>query len=307
MALETENPSRPAGPAAPPAGVSGRRKNRRALAPYLLSLPGIAWLVAFFAAPLGFMFLFTFYDGTIDIGYNFTSDWPQTYVDAFTTYDTQIIRSVIYALIVTVATLLISFPMMYWIATKGGRRKNLFVLLLLLPFFTPFLIRTLAWQLVLSDQGIFLGTLKDIGLLSADFKLLASPLAVISGMTYNFLPFMALPLYVALEKLDPSLLDAAADLYSSKREAFFKVTLPLTLPGVFAGSLLTFIPSIGDFIDAEILGNPNTTMIGSIIRRQLLVNQDYPTGAALSFLLIAGILVAVFLYARALGTEELTG
>ena len=253
------------------------------------------------------MLLFTFYDGTIDIGYTFTSEWPRTYIDAFTTYDTQIIRSVVYALIVTVATLLISFPMMYWIATKGGRRKNLFVLLLLLPFFTPFLIRTLAWQLVLSDQGIFLGTLKDMGLLSADFKLLASPLAVISGMTYNFLPFMALPLYVALEKLDLSLLDAAADLYSTKREAFFKVTLPLTLPGVFAGSLLTFIPSIGDFIDAEILGNPNTTMIGSVIRRQLLVNQDYPTGAALSFLLIAGILVAVFLYARALGTEELTG
>ncbi|CAN5175980.1 ABC transporter permease subunit [soil metagenome] len=307
MALEAQDRSAPE-PAGPPSDrAGGARKGRRRLAPYLLTLPGVAWLVAFFAAPLGFMFLFTFYDGTIDIGYSFTSDWPQTYVEAFTTYDTQIIRSVIYALIVTVATLLISFPMMYWIAMKGGRRKNLFVLLLLLPFFTPFLIRTLAWQLVLSDQGIFLGTLKDIGLLSADFKLLASPLAVISGMTYNFLPFMALPLYVALEKLDPSLLDAAADLYSSKREAFLKVTLPLTLPGVFAGSLLTFIPSIGDFIDAEILGNPNTTMIGSIIRRQLLVNQDYPTGAALSFLLIAGILVAVFLYARALGTEELTG
>lgn len=307
MALEAQDRSASEPPEPPSDRAGGARKGRRGLAPYLLTFPGVAWLVAFFAAPLGFMFLFTFYDGTIDIGYSFTSDWPQTYVEAFTTYDTQIIRSVIYALIVTVATLLISFPMMYWIAMKGGRRKNLFVLLLLLPFFTPFLIRTLAWQLVLSDQGIFLGTLKDIGLLSADFKLLASPLAVISGMTYNFLPFMALPLYVALEKLDPSLLDAAADLYSSKREAFFKVTLPLTLPGVFAGSLLTFIPSIGDFIDAEILGNPNTTMIGSIIRRQLLVNQDYPTGAALSFLLIAGILVAVFLYARALGTEELTG
>ncbi|MDQ3752599.1 MAG: ABC transporter permease, partial [Actinomycetota bacterium] len=159
MALKTQDPSEPAPlePAQPRAGRAG--KGRRGLAPYLLSLPGIAWLVAFFAAPLGFMFLFTFYDGTIDIGYNFTSDWPRTYVDAFTTYDTQIIRSVVYALIVTVATLLISFPMMYWIATKGGRRKNLFVLLLLLPFFTPFLIRTLAWQLVLSDQGIFLGTL----------------------------------------------------------------------------------------------------------------------------------------------------
>ncbi|MDQ3784187.1 MAG: ABC transporter permease [Actinomycetota bacterium] len=307
MAVDTQGRSAPAPSEPPPDRAAGAGRGARGLAPYLLTLPGVAWLVAFFAAPLGFMFLFTFYDGTIDIGYSFTPDWPQTYVDAFTTYDTQIIRSAIYALIVTVATLLISFPMMYWIAMKGGRRKNLFVLLLLLPFFTPFLIRTLAWQLVLSDQGIFLGTLKDIGLLSADFKLLASPLAVISGMTYNFLPFMALPLYVALEKLDPSLLDAAADLYSSKREAFLKVTLPLTMPGVFAGSLLTFIPSIGDFIDAEILGNPNTTMIGSIIRRQLLVNQDYPTGAALSFLLIAGILVGVFFYARALGTEELTG
>ncbi|MBA3350626.1 MAG: ABC transporter permease, partial [Actinobacteria bacterium] len=260
MALETKDRNAPAPPEkARDQGAAPPRKIRRELAPYLLTLPGFAWLAAFFAAPLGFMFLFTFYDGTIDIGYTFTSDWPQTYVDAFTTYDVQIIRSVIYALIVTIGTLVISFPMMYWIALKGGRRKNLFVLLLLLPFFTPFLIRTLAWQLVLSDQGIFLGTLKDLGLLSADFKLLASPLAVISGMTYNFLPFMALPLYVALEKLDPSLLDAAADLYSSKREAFLKVTLPLTLPGVFAGSLLTFIPSVGDFIDAEILGNPNTT------------------------------------------------
>jgi spermidine/putrescine transport system permease protein len=280
---------------------------RRGLAPYLLTLPGLLWLLGFFIVPLFFMLLFTFYEGSIELGFTFSSNWPRTYLDALSSYNEQIVRSLLYGVIVTVVLLLITYPMTYWIAVHGGRRKNLFLLLILLPFFTPFLIRTLSWKFVLADQGVFLGPLKSLGVVSEDFRLLATPIAVICGLIYNFLPFMALPLYVALEKLDPSLLDAAADLYSSPREAFVRITLPLSLPGVFAGSLLTFIPTVGDFIDAELLGSPQTTMVGNVIVRQLLVTGDYPTGGALSFLLIAGILIGVFFYARAIGTEELTG
>ena len=280
---------------------------RRGAAPYLLSLPGVTWLIVFFAVPLYFMLSFTFYEGTIETGFGYSAEWVQTYTDALSGYRTQIIRSFMYGAIVTGATLLMAYPMAYWIATKGGQRKNLFLLLLLLPFFTPFLIRTISWTFVLADEGIFLGTLKDAGLLSQDFRLLATPTAVIFGLIYNYLPFMALPLYVALEKLDPALREAAQDLYSNRRETFMRVTLPLSLPGVFAGSLLTFIPVVGDFINAEFLGNPQTSMIGNVVQRLLLVNGDYPTGGALSFLLIVGILLGIFLYARLLGTEELTG
>ena len=264
------------------------------------------WLVVFFLIPLITMFSVSLQTGFLEKGYTFTARW-QTYIDALTKYDTQIIRSLIYGLIVTIATLVISYPMAYWMARRAGRRKNLFLLLLLLPFFTPYLLRTISWQTLLSDEGIVVGTLNDWGVVGDSFRLLATPLAVISGMTYNFLPFMALPLFVSLEKMDPSLLEAASDLYSNKRQAFFKVTLPLSMPGVFAGSLLTFIPAVGDYVDPEILGGTNTTMIGQVVQREMLVNFDFPEGAALSFLLMFGILAGVFLYARLLGTEELTG
>jgi spermidine/putrescine transport system permease protein len=252
------------------------------------------------------MFSVSLQEGTLETGFELTGRW-QNYLDAFSAYDTQIYRSLIYGAIVTVALLLMTYPVAYWIAFRAGRRKNLFLLLLLLPFFTPFLIRTLSWRFVLADNGIFLGTLKDLGLVGDEVRLLATPVAVIAGMIYNFLPFMVLPLYVALERLDPSLLEAAADLYSDKRQAFRKVTFPLSLPGVFAGSLLTFIPAVGDFIDAQLLGGPDSTMIGNIIHSKFLVSFELPEGAALSFLLMAGILIGVFLYARKLGTEELTG
>lgn len=266
----------------------------------------MTWLTVFFIIPMATMFSVSLQEGTLATGYAFTGHY-QTYLDALSLYDTQIVRSLLYGLIVTLATLVISYPMTYWIAFRGGRRKNLYLLLILLPFFTPFLIRTISWKFVLADRGILLGTLKDWGLLEESFHLLATPFAVLAGLTYNFLPFMALPLYVALERLDPSLLDAAYDLYSDRRRAFLSVTLPLSLPGVFAGSLLTFIPSVGDFINAEFLGSVNTTMIGNVIQREFLVSNDFPTGSAISFMLMAGILVGVFFYARALGTEELTG
>ena len=252
------------------------------------------------------MFSVSLQEGSLEEGFVFTGHW-QTYADALAKYDTQLIRSIIYGTLVTIGTMVISYPMAYWIARRAGKRKNLFLLLLLLPFFTPFLIRTLSWQILLADQGVVLGTAKDLGLVGEDFRLLATHLSVVSGMIYNFLPFMALPLYVALERLDPALLDAASDLYSSRVQAFFRVTLPLSLPGVFAGSLLTFIPAVGDFIDPEILGGTNQTSIGQVIQREMLTNFDYPEGSAISFLLIAGILIGVLLYARAIGTEELTG
>jgi spermidine/putrescine transport system permease protein len=282
------------------------REARRRRVAYLLILPGVLFLTVFFLVPMFTMLSTSFQEGTFEQGFTFTGRW-QNYTDTFAAYDTQIYRSLLYGLIVTVITLAISFPMAYWIAFRGGRRKNLYLLLLLLPFFTPFIIRTLAWKQILADNGILLGTLKDWGVMPDDFQLLATPVAVLGGLIYNFLPFMALPLYVALERLDPRLLDAASDLYSSRPQAFFKVTLPLALPGVFAGSLLTFIPSVGDFINAELLGSVNTTMIGNVIQREFQTNLDFPSGSALSFLLMAGILIGVFFYARALGTEELTG
>ena len=279
---------------------------RRRSAPYLLSFPGVLWLLLFFVVPMVTMFSVSLQEGSLESGFELTGRW-QNYLDALGKYDVQMIRSVVYGLIVTIATLVISYPMVYWIARNAGRNKNLFLLLLLLPFFTPYLLRTISWQTILSDEGIVLGTLKDWGVVADSFHVLATPLAVISGMTYNFLPFMALPLYVALERMDPALLEAASDLYSTRRQAFFKVTLPLSMPGVFAGTLLTFIPAVGDYVDPEILGGVNTTLIGQVIQREMLNSFDYPEGTAISFLLMAAILLGVFLYARVLGTEELTG
>ena len=252
------------------------------------------------------MFGVSFQEGSLERGFSFTGRW-QNYTEALAKYDTQIVRSLLFGLIVTVATLVISYPMAYFIAQRGGRFKNLLLLLILLPFFTPFIIRTLSWEQLLADNGILLGTLKDWGLLGDEYRVLATPTAVISGLVYNFLPFMALPLYVALERLDPRLLSAASDLYSNRRQTFLRVTLPLSLPGVFAGSLLTFIPAVGDFINAEILGGVKTTMIGNVIQREFLETFDYPEGAAISFMLMAALLVGVFFYARALDTDELTG
>jgi spermidine/putrescine transport system permease protein len=179
--------------------------------------------------------------------------------------------------------------------------------MVILPFFVSYIIRTLSWKFILADQGFVVQTLRDIGLVPRGTRVLGTSVAVIAGLIYNFLPFMALPLYASLEKLDQRLLEAAGDLYASRTRAFLRVTLPLSLPGVFAGSLLTFIPVVGDFINAQLLGDPSTTMIGNVIQRRMLVNNDYPEGAALSFILMAAILVGVALYAKILGTEELTG
>jgi spermidine/putrescine transport system permease protein len=279
---------------------------RRGLAPYALLIPGIAWLLIFYVVPTIQMFFISLQEGSLERGYQLTWHWA-TYGDVFSKYSTQLLRSVGYGAVVTLACLAISYPLAYFIALYGGRWKNALLFMVILPFFVSFLIRTLSWKFILADNGIFVGAIKQIGLLPDDFRVLATPLAVIAGLIYNFLPFMALPLYASLEKLDRSLLEAAQDLYSSRAVAFLKVTFPLSLPGVFAGSLLTFIPAVGDFINAQLLGSPNTTMIGNVIQRRMLIANDYPEGAAGSFILMAGILIGVALYAKLLGTEELTG
>jgi spermidine/putrescine transport system permease protein len=275
------------------------------LVPYLFLLPGGLWLLAFFLVPMLVMVSVSLQEGSLSSGYALTWNFG-IFPEAVAQSWPQMIRSVIYALIVTALTLAIGYPMAYTIAFRGGRYKNLLLLLVILPFFTSFLIRTLSWKLILADNGFFLGTLKSWGLLDPGYQVIGEAIAVISGLTYNFLPFMVLPLYVAIEKVDPRLVEAATDLYASRREAFRRVTLPLSMPGVFAGSLLTFIPAVGDFINAQILGSRDTTMIGNVIQRLFLNTNDYPRAAALSFVLIAAILVMVAVYARFVGSEELT-
>jgi spermidine/putrescine transport system permease protein len=278
----------------------------RGLTPYLLLAPGVLWLSIFFVVPLGFLAYQSLESGNFDIGYSFSWAWGN-YADALRNYRGQFIRSLEYAGIATVLALLLSYPVAYWIAFRGGRWKNLLLLFIVAPFFVTYLIRTLAWETILSDNGFVVHTLQHLHVLGPGGRLLATSTAVVTGITYNFLPFMALPLYVSLEQIDQRLLEAAQDLYASKWKAFLRVTLPLSLPGVVAGTLLTFIPAAGDFINAQLLGSPQNHMIGNVIQSKFLELTDYPAAAAMSFILMAGILVAVFLYARAVGTEQLTG
>jgi len=279
----------------------------RRLTPYLLLGPGLAWLVLFFLAPLGFLghqSLET--QDPIDLTYTFKWAW-HNYADAITGYHTQLLRSFEYAGLATLIALAISYPLAYWIAFRGGRWKNALLLCIVGPFFVTYLIRTLAWETILADNGFVADRLRDLHLLGANDRLLATTTAVVAGITYNFLPFMALPLYVSLEQIDQRLVAAAQDLYANRAWAFLRVTLPLSLPGIFAGTLLTFIPAAGDFINAQLLGTPNQAMIGNVIQSKFLELTDYPAAAALSFILMVTILVLVGIYARALGTEKLTG
>jgi spermidine/putrescine transport system permease protein len=279
-------------------------RRRRALTPYILMAPGIAWLVIFFVIPLFNQFWVSLQTGNPDDGFSQTYNWS-VYPDAISDNSEQLFRSIGYAGTATILCLVISFPLAYFIAFKSGRWKNVMLLLIILPFFTSYIVRTVAWQTILTDDGWLLRRLKDVGLVEEGGRLLATRTAVIAGITYNFLPFMALPLYVALEKIDRRLVEAATDLYASRATAFRKVTLPLALPGVFAGTLLTFIPALGDFINAQLLGSSQQYMIGNVIQSQFLVVRNYPVAAALSFVLMALILVGIALYARALGTKSL--
>jgi spermidine/putrescine transport system permease protein len=253
----------------------------------------------------------------VDLTYHqhFTFNWKfSNYTDNISQYKGQFIRSFLYAAVATIAAFLIAYPLAYVIAFRGGRWKNLLLLLVIAPFFTNYLIRTLAWQTILADNSVvtrglgwvhFIDVTDKLGFTSSG-RLLATPFAVVSAITYNYLAFMVLPLYVSLEKIDPRLLEASLDLYATRVRAFLKVTLPLSLPGVFAGTLLTFIPATGDYINAEILGNANTHMIGNVIQSKFLIFNDYPAASALSFTLMAIMLVFIAVYAKLLGTEEVT-
>jgi spermidine/putrescine transport system permease protein len=279
---------------------------RRRSAPYLLLAPGLAWLALFFVVPMYYLLNTSLQTGSLDVGYTFSWAWSN-YKDALTLYQSQFLRSIEYAGVATLFALAIAYPLAYWIAFRGGRYRNLFLMMVVAPFFVTYLIRTLAWETILSDNGFVVNTLQTLGILSSDGRLLATSTAVIAGITYNFLPFMVLPLYVSLEQMDHRLIEAAQDLYASKFKAFLRVTLPLSLPGVFAGTLLTFIPAVGDFINAQLLGSPKQYMIGNVIQSKFLAITDYPAAAALSFTLMAAILILVAIYARVLGTERLTG
>ncbi|MEU0254643.1 ABC transporter permease [Streptomyces sp. NPDC006184] len=280
-----------------------RRRPGAALAPYLMILPGWLWLAAFFVTPVIVMVSLSLQTGDFIDGFRQSFHFS-TYADVVRTYHVQLLRSLVYGAAATVGCAVVGYPVAYWIAFRAGRHKSVFLFLLLLPFFVSFVIRTQSWNVVLADHGVLLGPLKDIGLLPADFHLLATPYAVIGGLTYNFLPFMVLPVYVALERVDPAVIEASTDLYASRAGTFLRVVLPLSLPGVFAGVLLTFVPACADYVNAGILGGPSTTMIGNIIQTEYFTNLDYPGASALSFVLMGALLLAVFTYARALGTEE---
>jgi spermidine/putrescine transport system permease protein len=278
----------------------------RGLTPYLLLAPGTLFLAAFFVVPLGFLAYQSLESGNFDVGFAFTWAWGN-YWTALHDYRAQFVRSLEYAGIATLLALVFSYPVAYWIAFRGGRWKNLLLLFIVAPFFVTYLIRTLAWETILSDHGFVVNTLQSLHVLGSGGRLLATSTAVVAGITYNFLPFMALPLYVSLEQIDGRMIEAAEDLYASKWDAFWRVTFPLSLPGVVAGTLLTFIPAAGDFINAQLLGSTQNHMIGNVIQSKFLEQTEYPSAAAMSFILMAAILVFVFLYARLVGTEQLTG
>src|SRR5262245_38662791 len=312
----------------------GARQRIKRLTPYLLLAPGILWLLVFYVYPAIQMFISSFWSGTLETGFTFSlSNWT-TYTDALDRYSPQFLRSLAYGAAATVICFVIAYPLAYAIAFKGGRYKNVLLFLVIAPFFTSFLLRTQSWKIILGDDGILFGPLKDLGFLPPEFRVLATPAAVVAGIAYNFLPFMTLPIYVSLEKIDGRLVEAAKDLFAGPwrpggtvaggviggvamagmglalqypvlpmavagglagvvvgtffiSESFLRVVLPLSLPGVFAGSLLTFIPAIGDFVNAELLGNTQTRMIGNVIQSRFIENNDYPTAHALSFILMA--------------------
>ena len=280
------------------------RKQARRWLPYLLLAPGLLWLLLFFAVPMFTLLTTSLQEGTLSTGYAMT--WRiENYTEVIAQFSEQFFRAFAYAAIATLLALLVSYPLAYFIAFRAGRWRNVLLLAVIAPFFTSFLIRTLAWKIILSDSGWVVSTLGSIGLLPSEGRLLATSLAVVTGLTYNFLPFMTLPLYASLEKIDRSLIEAARDLYANPFTAFWKVTWPLSLPGVIAGTLLTFIPAAGDFVNTRFLGTPQQSMIGSVIESRFLVLLDYPKAAALSFLLMLSILVLVLAYVRSSGTEEI--
>jgi spermidine/putrescine transport system permease protein len=280
---------------------------RKIRTPYLLLLPGFAFLFTFFILPI---INLAQTSTQTKIAGGDTGQYEQTlrfanYVDAFIENREQFSRSFIYALLATLLALAISYPLAYAIAFKSGKYKNVLLVLVVAPFFTSFLLRTIAWKQILGEEGFVVPTLRTFGIISESTTLTSTSFAVVMGMTYNFLPFMTLPLFASIDRIDPKTLEASGDLYANGITTFRKVTLPLSMPGVVAGTLLTFIPAAGDYVNAAILGSPNTKMLGNVIESRYFRVVDYPTAAALSFTLMLAILILVTLYIRKAGTEEL--
>lgn len=305
----TEAPPTAPAPTGPPLH---KTSVRRRLVPYWLLLPGILWLLVFFALPLVYQASTSVQTGSLEEGFEVTWHFA-TYWDALLEYYPQFLRSLLYAGTATVLCLLLGYPLAYLIAFRAGRWRNVLLVLVIAPFFTSFLIRTLAWKTILADGGPVVEVLNTVGFLDVTSwlgltdgdRVLATPLAVVTGLTYNFLPFMILPLYTSLERIDPRLHEAAGDLYARPATTFRRVTFPLSMPGVVSGTLLTFIPASGDYVNAQLLGSTDTRMIGNVIQSQFLRVLDYPTAAALSFILMAIVLVTVTVYIRRAGTEDL--
>lgn len=278
----------------------------RRLIPYLLVLPGAVWLVVLFVVPLASQVKTSLEQGTLLTGIAFTWHW-QNYLQAITGFGDVLLRSFFYAGLATALAVAVGYPLAYFIVFRGGRWRTLLLFPVIVPFLVTYLVRTISMQALFADSGLVLGTLKALHLLPAGAFVLGTPLAVVFALAYNFLPFTVLPIYVSLDRIDPTLLRAAADLYAAPFRAFRKVVLPLSLPGVFAGTLLTFIPSAGDFVNAMMLGAPDKQMIGNVIQDRYLVTLDYPLASAASLILMVSLLVCVAVYSRLFGTEELTG
>ena len=279
---------------------------RRRLVPYALLAPGTVWLVLFFVVPMYFMGELALRSGTLQEGFTFTWEWSN-FTEALEGRGGQIGRTFVYSGAATALALLIAYPLAYTIALRAGRWRVFLLFAVVAPFFTTYLIRTIGWKTILSDASPVVDIMQTLALLPEDGRLLATSGAVIAGLTYNFLPFMILPIYASLERLDLSLIEAAKDLYASARQAFWRVTLPLSMPGVVAGVLLTFIPAFGDYVNAAILGGTNQAMIGNRIQSIYLVESDYPEAAALSFLMMAAVLITVLMYLRFAGTQAFMG
>src|SRR5215218_890393 len=280
---------------------------RRRLTPYGLLAPGAIWLALFFVVPMYFMGELALRSGTFTEGFTFSWQFSN-FPDALEGNGELITRTFLYSGISTLLALLIAYPLAYAIAVKASPRWRLLLLFAVIaPFFTTYLIRTIAWKTILADSSPVVDVLQFLQLIPDDGRVLATSGAVIAGLTYNFLPFMILPIYASLERIDLSLIEAGKDLYASARQAFVRVTLPLTMPGVIAGVLLTFIPASGDYINAEFLGGATNTMIGNRIQSTYLEQSDYPEAAALSFLMMAAVLTIVFVYIRFAGTEAFVG
>lgn len=293
--------------ARPGGGHSGRGK----LTPYFLLLPAGLALLVFYVLPTITLATTSLQTGSLERGYTLTWNWP-TYGEVLTQYWPQFARSFGYAAGATVLALVIAYPLAYTIAFKAGRWRSIMLTLVIAPFFTSFLIRTLAWRQILADEGPVVGFLRSTGLIHltdwvglTQGRILATGTAVVIGLAYNFLPFMTLPLYNSLERIDRGLLKASEDLYANSWTTFWKVTWPLSLPGVVGGTLLTFIPAAGDYVNQRFLGTIDNTMAGNAIDSLFLQQRQYPQAAALSLVLMVAIIVLVSVYVKRSGTEEL--